>query len=159
MQIGSKFETIILFEDELSRSPRCLPLTYTRTVSELRSGVYTNVERIRKLAPKAKIVLHTRPEIAEVVHERYRLAVNEIPKSGSVLFLNSRVALTKELCAEIEALQIGDSLVDESQTSKSTMAIWLENIPDDVRCTAVIEQLQCLASPGSAFGSGHSRPI
>jgi UDP-N-acetylglucosamine diphosphorylase/glucosamine-1-phosphate N-acetyltransferase len=133
MQIGSKFETIILFEDELSRSARFLPLTCTRAISELRSGVYTNVERIRKLALSAKIVLHARAEIAEVVRERYTLAVNEIPESGSALFLNSRVALTKELCDEIEALQIGESLVDESQTSKSTVAIWLENIPDKVR--------------------------
>ena len=59
---------------------------------ELRSGAFTGVERIQANFPDAHIYLHARPELKNVVVERYSLPVNEVPK-GTTLFVNARETL------------------------------------------------------------------
>lgn len=83
---------ILIYDDEIARSRRFLPLTYTRPVAALRSGCYTGIERVRIKYPDAEICLTTDPLFAEVAQERYDVRVNEVP-TGPVLLLNSREIL------------------------------------------------------------------
>ncbi len=86
------FSNILLYEDASARSRKFLPLTYTRSVAELRSGAFTAIERMQAQFPNASISLHVRPALKAVVAERYALPVNEVPK-GATLLVNAREAL------------------------------------------------------------------
>ena len=87
------FQNVLLFEDPEARSRKFLPLTYTRSVAELRTGAFTAIERVRAIFGEAKVHLHVRPELKDVVARRYGLAVNEVP-IGSTLLISAREALS-----------------------------------------------------------------
>ncbi|MDP4198749.1 MAG: GlmU family protein [Bacteroidota bacterium] len=108
------FQNILIYEDELARSKRFLPLTYTRSVAELRSGAMTGIERMRRLYPEAAIYLHCRKELADVLRKRYGLPVNEVPK-GESLLVNARAAV----CADA----VGESYLRANLTSELTQAL------------------------------------
>ncbi len=86
------FKNILLYEDATARSRKFLPLTYTRSVAELRSGAFTGIERMQAQWGGANIYLHTRLELKAVIANRYSLPVNEVPK-GTTLLVNAREAL------------------------------------------------------------------
>ncbi len=90
--MSKSFKNILIYEDSEARSRKFLPLTYTRSVAELRSGAFTGIERVQARFPDAHIYLHARPELKNVVADRYALPVNEVPK-GSTLLVNARAAL------------------------------------------------------------------
>ncbi|HET6400064.1 MAG TPA: GlmU family protein [Candidatus Kapabacteria bacterium] len=90
--MAQSFENVLIYEDAPARSRKFLPLTYTRSVAELRSGAFTAIERIQALFREAKVYLHARPELKDVITRRYGLGVNEVP-AGSTLLLNAREAL------------------------------------------------------------------
>ena len=91
--MAKSFSNILIYEDAFARSRKFLPLTYTRSVTELRSGAFTGIERIQAQLPGAHIYLHARPELKDVIAGRYLLPVNEVPK-GSTLLVNARNALS-----------------------------------------------------------------
>jgi len=91
--LAQSFENVLIYEDAPARSRKFLPLAYTRSVAELRSGAFTAIERIQALNPDARIYLHVRAELREVVARRYGLPVNVVPR-GSTLLLNAREALS-----------------------------------------------------------------
>ncbi len=93
------FQSILIYEDDLARSRRFLPLTYTRCVAELRSGAMTGIERMKRLYPEAAIYLHCRKELVDVVRARYALPVNELPK-GESLLVNARSAICADALGE-----------------------------------------------------------
>ncbi len=86
------FSNILIYEDAAARSRKFLPLTYTRSVAELRSGAYTGIERIKAHFTDVRIFLHSRPELKNAIIGRYALPVNEVP-TGRTLFVNAREAL------------------------------------------------------------------
>lgn len=73
------------------------PLVDLRAVFELRCGMRTLIEKIRRLYPKERIVLWVRKDVAEVVAERYpNLKVNgEIEEPA--LFISGRAILWERL--------------------------------------------------------------
>ena len=83
------FKNILIFEDELARSRRFLPLTYTRCLAELRSGCMTGLERTRIAAPDTRIYLHAVERLKPLIKKRYGLHINEIPV-GQTLLINAR---------------------------------------------------------------------
>jgi UDP-N-acetylglucosamine diphosphorylase/glucosamine-1-phosphate N-acetyltransferase len=91
--LAKSVTNILIYEDASARSRKFLPLTYTRSVAELRSGAFTGIERIRAQFPEASIYLHARPELKAVIAKRYSLPVNEIPKDNTLL-VNAREALS-----------------------------------------------------------------
>jgi UDP-N-acetylglucosamine diphosphorylase/glucosamine-1-phosphate N-acetyltransferase len=118
--VAQSFENVLIYEDAPARGRKFLPLTYTRSVAELRSGAFTSIERIQALWSEANVYLHARPELKAVIAHRHRLGVNEIP-NGSTLLINAREALAfnpnnhwhvyNELPAEIsERLIAGDPI-------------------------------------------------
>ena len=90
--MAQSFENVLIYEDAPARSRKFLPLAYTRSVAELRSGSFTAIERIQALFRESKVYLHARPELKDVITRRYGLGVNEVP-SGSTLLINAREAL------------------------------------------------------------------
>lgn len=91
--MAKSFSNILIYEDAFARSRKFLPLTYTRSVAELRSGAFTGVERMKARFPETRIYLHARPELKDVIAGRYSLPVNEVPE-GSTLLVNAREALS-----------------------------------------------------------------
>jgi len=91
--LPQSFENVLIYEDAPARSRKFLPLTYTRSVAELRSGAFTAMERIQALWSEARIHLHARSELRDVIARRYTLPVNEVP-NGSTLLINAREALS-----------------------------------------------------------------
>jgi len=89
--LAKSFENILIYEDSIARSRKFLPLTYTRSVAELRSGAFTAIERVRAQWSDAQIYQHVRPELKNLVARRYDLPVNEVP-NGRTLLINAREA-------------------------------------------------------------------
>ena len=110
------FKNILIFEDELARSRRFLPLTYTRSIGELRSGCLTGIERVRTVFPDARIYLHSAEYLKAVTIKRYGLPVNEIPQGGTLL-VNARATFT---FTGLEEQDIVDELPPEMATSIRT---------------------------------------
>lgn len=79
---------VIVFED--ARWPDLLPLIYWRTVGELRCGYGPLIDRLNLLDPPATLTgLWTRPELADVAAERFKLPVNR-PLRGPAVLINAR---------------------------------------------------------------------
>lgn len=78
------FQNVLIYEDEYAQSRRFMPLAYTRSVAELRTGAFTGIERVQRLYPEAKVFLHSRPELAQVITHRYDLPVNVAPDGNTL---------------------------------------------------------------------------
>lgn len=96
-------DQVLLFEDHLARTKRFLPLTYTRPVALLRSGMYTMLERLQLLAKNCS--LHTSQTLKAVTEEATGLSANATI-SGEILFLNSRALLDEKLIGLLATLPI-----------------------------------------------------
>jgi UDP-N-acetylglucosamine diphosphorylase / glucose-1-phosphate thymidylyltransferase / UDP-N-acetylgalactosamine diphosphorylase / glucosamine-1-phosphate N-acetyltransferase / galactosamine-1-phosphate N-acetyltransferase len=78
---------IILFEDEVSRSNRFKPLTYSHCVAELRRGFYSLIESLEG----ENLVIHSRPELTPVLRERYpNVKINEAVEGIETILINAR---------------------------------------------------------------------
>jgi UDP-N-acetylglucosamine diphosphorylase/glucosamine-1-phosphate N-acetyltransferase len=66
------------------------PLTRTRTACQLRSGRRTLLETIVDSLGTNRVVVHCRPELADVVREETDLPVNRVAEGLDVLFVNGR---------------------------------------------------------------------
>ena len=78
---------IVLFED--AAFANLLPLTYWRTVFELRCARMSLVDRVTKMLPLSLSGLWTRAWIADVAAERFKLPVNQPVAAGDIL-INGR---------------------------------------------------------------------
>ena len=108
-------QTILLFEDEGFQS--LLPLTYTRTAADIRCGVYTLRERLRRLYGQEPQAL-TRSYLAEVFGSgRWPLQV--LASNRPVLLINSRL-IDCGCLAQIVDAPIGTILLsDDNNTARS----------------------------------------
>jgi len=92
---------LCLFEDQYVR--RLLPLVYTRPVYDLRCGILTLGEKLKKRYGIASYRLHARPHLADALKERYPgVPVNEAP-DGGCLYLNGRLLASPDLLRAISA--------------------------------------------------------
>ncbi|MDX1739638.1 MAG: putative sugar nucleotidyl transferase [Rhodothermales bacterium] len=66
------------------------PLTRTRTACQLRAGRRTLLEMIADALETTGVVVHCRPELADVVREDTTRPVNRIAEGLDVLFINGR---------------------------------------------------------------------
>lgn len=80
---------ICMFEDR--QYSKLIPLVYTRTVFELRCGLFTSLERIVRHYPNASVILFCRNYLSGVLQERYRCRINDLNTTvDTCLFLNGR---------------------------------------------------------------------
>ena len=127
------FQNILIYEDELARSRRFLPLTYTRCLAELRAGAMTGIERVQMAFPGKSIYLHTSLELKAVVAARYGLPVNELPV-GSTLLLNARDIFERpkaervvtEIQSDIaQSVQAGEPVgSDDFESNTGVTSLW-----------------------------------
>jgi UDP-N-acetylglucosamine diphosphorylase/glucosamine-1-phosphate N-acetyltransferase len=115
MSYDAMSSTICLFEDPYYTN--LLPLVYTRPVYDLRCGILTLREKIRRAYPKARMALLCRPYLADVVRQQNPgTHVNEV-HAESCLFVNGRIladaALAKKipLKGEGAVFHCGDTVV------------------------------------------------
>lgn len=85
---------LALFED--TGAEHFLPLTWTRPVYDLRSGIFTLREKLAQRYGLAVAALFCRPHLAAALAERTGLPVNH-PVAGPVLLLNGRLVATPDL--------------------------------------------------------------
>jgi UDP-N-acetylglucosamine diphosphorylase/glucosamine-1-phosphate N-acetyltransferase len=125
LSFDAKFGRIILFEDTIARSRSFLPLTYLRSTHELRTGGFTQLERVQRIAGNLTITLHVSDALKEVTAERH-----DIPTSwstrGKALLLNSRTILDDALIVEINKLEIGSAIKNDGVI----VASFVERAPD-----------------------------
>ena len=90
---------ICIFEDQFYRG--LLPLVYTRPVYDLRCGILSLVQKIRRQYPNVQTILHVRKYLSELVRQRNPgVNVNEIDGDGC-LFLNGRLLAANDLEGQI----------------------------------------------------------
>lgn len=90
---------IYVFED--NQYPKLFPLVYTRTVFELRCGMFSALERIVRHYPHAIVTLFCRDFLSDVLRERYSCRVNSLHTTDDTcLFLNGRVILSSPISVE-----------------------------------------------------------
>ncbi len=111
---------IILFEDKHAQGALFKPLSYTRSIAELRVGMFTAIERLIEIAgTNVQIVLHTRKELKEAVEARYpSIKVNAVDPSKPTLCLNGRLMLTDHLYEQFR--------------SEANMIFHVEDQPEDM---------------------------
>jgi UDP-N-acetylglucosamine diphosphorylase/glucosamine-1-phosphate N-acetyltransferase len=126
LSFDAKFGRIILFEDAIARSRSFLPLTYLHSTHELRSGAFTQLERVKRIAGKLPITLHVRDELKEVTPERYNLPTSWSTR-GKCLLLNSRVVIDDALMHSINKLELGSTI----ENNGVILAAFVEKAPDE----------------------------
>lgn len=86
---------ICLFEDHAHRD--LLPLVYLRPVWELRCGMDTLLEKVRRAYPEARVTLFCREHLRAAAAERTGLAAPGGAVSGDCLFINARALVQERL--------------------------------------------------------------
>lgn len=90
---------IYVFED--NQYSKLFPLVYTRTVFELRCGMFSALERIARHYPHAIVTLFCRDFLSDVLRERYSCRVNSLHTTDDTcLFLNGRAILSSPISVE-----------------------------------------------------------
>ena len=113
---------ICLFEDETVEHLR--PLVDIRPAYDLRTGMWTNLERLRHAMPDASVFLHCRAALANVARERYDAPVNRIPSGLGVLFVNGRLLLDDEAIDRLNELRQASG-ARILRAGESIVAAWL----------------------------------
>ncbi len=92
---------IVIFEDQIARSRVFKPLTYNRSVAELRSGMYSLVKRLSH----HNLYLHCEPHLAPLLRERYpEHKVNDVPDDNNIILINARCTEPELALRELEAI-------------------------------------------------------
>lgn len=86
---------LVLFED--AGYQNLLPLTYWRTVLELRTGYFALHEYATRALQARQTTVYCRPELATIVADRLGLPVNTRPASQGTLLVNGRLLLTRNI--------------------------------------------------------------
>ena len=91
--------TVVLFEDPGYR--RLLPLVHFRPVYDLRCGIRTLAQKIRKFYHGEEFVLFCREELSDVVKSQNAGTAVNVPPSTPCLLINGRTIFTKTLFSKI----------------------------------------------------------
>jgi len=113
---------ICLFEDQYVR--RLLPLVYTRPAYDLRCGMLTLGEKLRRRYGAASYALHARPYLADALKERYPGVPVNSSAEGGCLYLNGRLLASPDLVRSIplegpDALYVDGDVLLAARISKA----------------------------------------
>lgn len=97
---------LVLFDD--STYLRLLPLTFTRPVSALRTGILT-------IAEKWAWYFAQPPVIFAAEHLRAKFPVPIFEQTESAVFVNASMLPSPTLCRQIEVLKTGQAIIDEKR--------------------------------------------
>jgi len=106
-------DSVCIFED--NQYQKLLPLVYFRPVYDLRCGIQTLGQKIRRCYPRVPVILHCRGYMEDVVREQNPgVPVNKL-RSTSCLFINGRVIADKRFAEQIP-LKGNDALYMDGET-------------------------------------------
>ncbi len=126
-------DRICLFEDQFYR--RLLPLVYTRPAYDLRCGMLTLRDKVRKHYPGAALSLHCRGYLADLLREENPgTVVNRIEGEGC-LFLNGRIVASEELARKLppggpDMLFVSGEILIAARISGKTLDAFRAGLPD-----------------------------
>jgi UDP-N-acetylglucosamine diphosphorylase/glucosamine-1-phosphate N-acetyltransferase len=121
---------VVIFED--FGYANLLPLTYWRATFELRCGCDQLIDKIRAAIGPADVSLSVRPELADVVAERWHLPAN-VPPSGETLFVNGRLLAASSVpwpeapAVGLRGTTIAFALADAPMAAAATPEMWLNS--------------------------------
>ncbi len=121
----SATEALILYEDEGWKD--LYPLTLTRATFQLRVGALTILEKWRRERQAETVSIWTsRAEIQAVALEAYPWLTSELPEVDQVLVINGRALPTPDLTSRLEALGIGEGLVEKGTlvAARLNLSLW-----------------------------------
>ena len=113
---------ICIFEDE--KFDQLYPLTYLRPVFELKCGVTSLYQKIRRNYEDTEICFFIRPQLLNSFKKRNpQSSVNNLDgfKNGDFLFLNARLLLKKKVSLTSEEIGIKDGAVAYINIKKETI--------------------------------------
>jgi UDP-N-acetylglucosamine diphosphorylase/glucosamine-1-phosphate N-acetyltransferase len=118
--------SICIFEDEGYSA--LLPLTWFRPAFDLRCGMNTLYEKIKRAYPRAGISIYCRDYLASVVKKNHPGAVVGKADGPSVLFINGRLILSPETAKRIplngsDEIFTCDGIVIAARLSKSNLEL------------------------------------
>jgi len=104
---------IMIYEDTGFKN--LLPLTYLRPVYDLRCGILTLKQKFEFFFPDSKIIFHCRPYLENSIKEKYKKSLVNDFKGNSILFVNGRLLINKEVAHKIRNLKEGIILSSDNQ--------------------------------------------
>jgi UDP-N-acetylglucosamine diphosphorylase/glucosamine-1-phosphate N-acetyltransferase len=138
---------IVLFDTVKNRT-QLLPLSYTRSVADMRIGILTIKEKWERYLGQSVSILTE--EYLQPKYERLNLVTD-------TLFIASNVLPTPQLAAAIHSLVLGNGLsYSESIFAFRTDCIVseiasIESVTLNVQCTSTATNVQLLESPSAIF--------
>lgn len=129
-----------IFEDEAYEN--FLPLTYTRPVFELRSGMYTLLERTQKTLSTHKLLLFTRNYLAPTLKKRVTQPVNQ-PESidDETLLINATLLTNNKI------RQLANKKLTKNTIITQNNRIALARLTEDVARNLAHELLKPQTTP------------
>ncbi|HJO55713.1 MAG TPA: putative sugar nucleotidyl transferase, partial [Candidatus Scalindua sp.] len=124
-------KSICVFEDDLYQN--FLPLDYCRPVYELRSGIYSFLERIVLQYPDTEVNLFCREYLTNLLAESYPHSVKKIKNNNKgCLFINGRLLLSEPIAiAGKEEIGIcDDAIVYARLNKKNSLSITADKFLD-----------------------------
>ncbi len=131
----------IIFED--SKSINLSPFSLNHASFEMRCGIYSNIERVSNLLyPEDKLYLIVRPEIEDIIRERFpQIVINpKIIPSG--LFLNGSTIWTPNLINKIKvdkSYSSGGSLIAINKSTSTSFDDFSEFLDSSIQVTLNID--------------------
>ena len=119
--------TICIFEDESHLT--LLPLTWFRPVFDLRCGINTLFEKIKRCYPRSNISVFCRDYLSESIKKAHpEITVGKIGNDPSVLFINGRFIFNPDVAKKIpitgnDEVFFCDGMVVAARLSKSNLEL------------------------------------
>jgi UDP-N-acetylglucosamine diphosphorylase/glucosamine-1-phosphate N-acetyltransferase len=138
---------IVLFDTVVNRT-QLLPLSYTRSVADMRIGILTIKEKWERYFGQSVSIL-----TEEYLQPKYG-ALNH---NAETLFIASNIVPTPQLSAEIQVLTLesGISFSEKSIAFKTTTAFFdiasIESFLKNLSCTPSVVDVQFIESPSAIF--------
>ena len=119
-----------------------LPLTYTRTVSEIRIGILTFQERWRKLLEIEQVSFLTEDYLQEKFPK---------PKAEESILIVSNFLPTQEIINQIKNLQLGEALVYENEVLVARLDMANFSLSQITKMTDITEELLFIKNTTDIF--------
>ncbi|MDH7604747.1 MAG: GlmU family protein [Melioribacter sp.] len=104
---------VMIYEDTGFKN--LLPLTFLRPVYELKCGILTLKQKLELFFLDSKIIFHCRPYLENTIKEKYQKSLVNDFKGNSILFVNGRLLINKEVADKIKNLKEGIILSNDNQ--------------------------------------------
>lgn len=104
---------VCLFEDNLVENLH--PLTYLRPVFELKTGILSLKEKIKRLMPDSEFIFWVRDYLKTNYAEKNQgTVINNLPENESILFINGRLLANSDMIQNFFSLKEGECILNKN---------------------------------------------